>query len=88
MRLIDAHAADVNEICCFYGSECGLENVKEWLDGQPTVDAELVRHGQWDSENRCTVCGRLCATVMLKDGTRRTLGHHTVRAAARRWTEE
>lgn len=70
MRLIDADAADVNEICCFYGSECGLEDVEEWLNEQPTIDAEPVRRGQWDSENRCTVCGHLCATVTLKDGTR------------------
>lgn len=47
MRLIDTDSAKVEEICCFYGSECRLEDVEEWLNKQPTVEAELVRHGRW-----------------------------------------
>ena len=38
MRLIDADKADVEQISCFYGSECRLADVKEWLDEQPTID--------------------------------------------------
>ena len=37
MRLIDADKADVERISCFYGSECRLGDVQEWLDEQPTV---------------------------------------------------
>lgn len=37
MRLIDADKADVERISCFYGSECRIKDVQEWLDEQPTV---------------------------------------------------
>ena len=37
MRLIDADKADVEHISCFYGSECRIADVQEWLDEQPTV---------------------------------------------------
>ena len=37
MRLIDADKADVERISCFYGSECRIQDVQEWLDEQPTV---------------------------------------------------
>ena len=68
MRLIDADAANVDDIPCFYGTECRLENVEEWLDEQPTIDAEPVRHAEWDNSGRyrfkngriairCTSCG-------------------------------
>lgn len=44
VRLIDANAADVERICCYYGGNCDIEDVKEWLDEQPTIDAvEVVR---------------------------------------------
>lgn len=63
MRLIDADAADLADICCFYGSECRLEDVEKWLNEQPTVDAEPVRHGRWNTSLDgitpfCTECGR------------------------------
>lgn len=32
-------------------------NVEDWIDEQPTVDAEPVLHGHWDDECRCTACG-------------------------------
>lgn len=38
MRLIDADKANVDYIHCFYGSECKLDDVKEWLNDQPTVN--------------------------------------------------
>lgn len=37
-RYIDADKADVEQIACFYGAECRLEDVQEWLDEQPTAD--------------------------------------------------
>lgn len=43
-RLIDANAADVERICCYYGDCCRIEDVQEWLDEQPTIYAvEVVR---------------------------------------------
>ena len=43
-RLIDANAADVERIPCYYGDRCYTEDVQAWLDEQPTVDAvEVVR---------------------------------------------
>lgn len=43
-RYIDVDKADVERISCFYGSECRIEDVKEWLDEQPTADVvEVVR---------------------------------------------
>lgn len=43
-RLIDANAADVERIPCYYGDQCHTEDVQEWLNEQPTVDAvEVVR---------------------------------------------
>lgn len=46
-RYIDANKADVERIPCFYGSECRIEDVKAWLDEQPTADVVEVRHGYW-----------------------------------------
>lgn len=42
MRLIDADKADVETISCHYGASCDIDDVKEWLDAQPTVDAVEV----------------------------------------------
>ena len=43
-RLIDANKADVEDISCYYGSNCYIEDVQSWLDEQPAVDAvEVVR---------------------------------------------
>lgn len=38
MRPIDADAANLEDIVCFYGDECRIEDVKEWLDEQPSID--------------------------------------------------
>lgn len=66
MRMIDADAANVEDVVCFYGDSCRIECVKEWLDEQPTIEAEPVRHGRWkligaDKRGRggtfeCTAC--------------------------------
>lgn len=47
-RYIDAEKADVESISCFYGSECRIEDVQEWLDEQPTVDVVEVKRGKWE----------------------------------------
>ena len=47
-RLIDVNAADVERISCYYGDHCYIEDVQEWLNEQPTVDAVEVAHGRWE----------------------------------------
>lgn len=39
MRLIDADKADVNFINTYYSDHCRTDDVQEWLDEQPTIDA-------------------------------------------------
>ena len=66
MRLIDADAADINKICSYYGGLCDIDEVQKWLDDQPTIEAEPVRHGRWSDKQtvikylshcECSVCG-------------------------------
>lgn len=60
MRLINADAAEIVEINCFYSDECRLDDVEEWLNEQPTIDAEPVRHGRWKTIAgfmACSECG-------------------------------
>ena len=47
VRYIDADKADVERISCFYGAECRIEDVKEWLDEQPTADVTEIIHAKW-----------------------------------------
>ena len=42
-RLIDANAANIEHISCYYGNSCYTEDVQEWLDEQPTIDAVEVK---------------------------------------------
>lgn len=37
-RPIDANAADVEQIPCYFSDHCRLKDVQEWLDEQPTID--------------------------------------------------
>lgn len=37
-KYIDADKADVEQISCFYGAECRLEDVRAWLDEQEGED--------------------------------------------------
>lgn len=66
-RLIDVDKADVDSIRCYYGDHCYLEDVQEWIDDQPTVEAVPVVHGQWIDkptgaygrwQSWCSVCGK------------------------------
>lgn len=61
MRLIDVDAANVDSIQCYYGSNCHVEDVEEWLKDQPTIDAVPVVHGRWEklgeADYKCSVCG-------------------------------
>lgn len=66
MRLIDADAVNLNDIPCSYAGNCDIDDVQCWLDEQPTVDAEPVRHGEWrhlgGDEWCCTICGEVIHT--------------------------
>ena len=52
MRPIDADAMDVENIYCYYSDHCRSEDVQEWVDEQPTLDLEPVRHGRWKERPR------------------------------------
>ena len=71
MRLIDADKADVEFISCYYGNHCYIEEVQEWLDEQPTIDAEPVVHGEWimrGGRRYCSACGQMaCVTRDRED---------------------
>lgn len=60
-RLIDADSLEAD--CNIYDA-WDAQIVKEWLNDQPTVDAEPVRHGYWKYGEKygipnweCSVCG-------------------------------
>ena len=38
VRPIDANAADVEQIQCYFSDHCRLKDVQEWLYEQPTID--------------------------------------------------
>ena len=64
MRLIDADKADVNFINTYYSDHCRTDDVQEWLDEQPTIEAKPVVHGKWEimpcgpvAVYGCSVCG-------------------------------
>lgn len=52
----------------FWTSYTDIENTQRFLDEQPTVDAEIVRHGRWIYDQyfgdyslhifKCSVCGK------------------------------
>ena len=69
-RYIDAEKADVESISCFYGSECRIEDVQEWLDEQPTADVVEVKHGEWVKNGKtrtCSCCGYFYINVDMED---------------------
>lgn len=65
MRLIDGDALHA-KICedneNNYGASLNIAQVLLYIETAPTVEAELVRHGQWvqrrNKEYYCTNCGR------------------------------
>lgn len=70
MRLIDADAMfDENHCYTTFNKNldyCDDNDLGEWIDEQPTVDAEPVRHGEWVETGfstyvwwkyRCDKCG-------------------------------
>lgn len=60
MRLIDADKIEVGHIVHDMGGLAFLDDVQEYLDKQPTVDAEPVRHAQWED---ITLAGSGCASM-------------------------
>lgn len=70
MRLIDADAMfDENHWHTTFDKNldyCDDSDIAEWIDEQPTIDAQPVRHGKWrhlgGDEWCCTVCGEVIYT--------------------------
>lgn len=63
MRLIDLDKADVEQVSCSYSDHTTLEDVKDWLDGLPTISHDrLVKLGQWVKDSSglysCSECGK------------------------------
>ena len=55
----------------------GLKTMQEWIDKQPTVDAELVKHGRWLLEREpdgkpyclhCSVCDGDFSNISIMQG--------------------
>ena len=73
MRLINVDALDVEEIPCYYGDQCRIEDVKEWLESAPTIDYAPVKRGTWlGCENyndivQCSGCG-LIRNIYKQEG--------------------
>lgn len=86
-RYIDADNANVEQISCFYGGECRLEDVQEWLDEQPTADVAEVRHGYWIPTNIPSYFGGIiykCSLCEAKDGEHSSiLGSYCWRCGAK-----
>lgn len=59
-RLIDVNKADVEDISCYYGSNCYIEDVQSWLDEQPTVDAVEVEDMRAFAEDVVCQFGYYC----------------------------
>ena len=69
MRLIDADELK-KESVINKGDFNSVESIRKWIDSQPTVEAESVRHGYWiytpaDTDTttkarfKCSECGRM-----------------------------
>lgn len=74
VRPIDANALNLNDIPCYYGCNCDLEDVEEWVFNAPTLDYEPVRHGEWvEQEDFCGDAYYTCSACKIDwvciDGT-------------------
>lgn len=47
VRPIDANALDIIDLPCYYGGNCDLDKIEEWVFNAPTLDYAPVRHGEW-----------------------------------------
>lgn len=74
MRLIDADS--INDFFISYSSYKegpDEEDIKAWLDEQPTIEAEPVRHGEWVLVDAayydiytCSECGGFAPSGFIK----------------------
>ena len=46
-RYIDLDKANVEDIPCYYGDICRLDDVKEWLNDLQEVELASVERGKW-----------------------------------------
>lgn len=68
MRLIDADAMCVDLATVNPKYKTMIDWANRVIKAQPTVEAELVRHGQWirpynDHYKQCSVCKRIHYTI-------------------------
>lgn len=67
MRLIDADALNPDDIPCYYGSSCYTEEVEEWLNDAPTIDAvPVVRCKDCDHKHAVSCEGIVLCTYRGK----------------------
>lgn len=63
VRPIDANALDITDLLCYYGGNCDLDKIEEWVFDAPTLDYAPVRHGEWLPQLcsygtfKCSICG-------------------------------
>lgn len=62
-RYIDLDKANVENISCYYGGSCRIDDVKEWLNDLPEVELVPVVCGKWIEKTpigsmrfECSVC--------------------------------
>lgn len=65
MRLIDADKIKLPQ--GFFEKVDNVPKFYEWLDEQPTVDAEPVRHVHWISNDNSTYLRSECQTRILNE---------------------
>lgn len=62
-KYIDLDKANVEDISCYYGGGCRIDDVKEWLNDLPEVELVPVVRGKWIEKAptgsmrfECSVC--------------------------------
>ena len=69
IRLIDANALEDD---CNIFNAWDAQIVKEWLKDQPTIEAQPIRHGQWeqvdDTKCRCSSCSAIAFIALYPNG--------------------
>ena len=46
-KYVDIEKANVEQIPCYYGSSCELEDVQDWLNELPEEKVEKIKYGYW-----------------------------------------
>ena len=75
-RLIDANALRTRQSINSANFN-SIETIQEWIDAQPTIDAEPVRHGKWEMKpdpfgffHDIPVCSECGCTTKMREKTK------------------